>query len=211
MNTLAPGAAKEATPASAEIDPVTLTSAELLALLELRPGPEAELSRQRLQLPNTGIDDLSDAGVASLVARDMFEVGGEQSGPVGAASVAGYAITAATRWTSVAFVEEDTALVTLVVESPEVTLLVTPRPPGLFDLVPLRQGVRAVDMFAPSVARFAERDEARHVEIVVTTDATERVVRLTADPGSWRVTGPDDDESRVIGLDEIPDLLSGVV
>ncbi len=196
----------------------TFTAHEVLALLELRPGPEAELSRCVLGLPDAGIDELTDAGASTLVARGMYRLGGPDQGPAGAATVVGYAVTGAERWASIAFGSGNTRRVALIVDSPAVSLLMTPRPAGLFDVVPLRDGVTSRDVLVPTVWAFVDGSEPAPVEVTVSDGHGSRYVTLTPDGERWRAVSDhvadgtrQPEQTRPRSRDEIAELLSGIV
>ncbi|NED97323.1 hypothetical protein G1H11_18665 [Phytoactinopolyspora alkaliphila] len=190
---------------------VTFTAHELLALLEWRPGPEAELSRDVLRLPATGVDQLAVAGNATLMVRDMFRTDGDEPGPAGAASVVGYALTAAQRCTSLTFGEPDVSRVVLVMESEKVALILTPRVPELFDAVPLPTAMTSADVVPGSVSRFLDHPGGRVVRVEVVTARGRGAMTVGAESGGRWWAGDDDGARRDVAPGELRGMIDALV
>ena len=122
-------AAARSTAGQAFPDAIGFGFAELLVLLNLRPGPAAEASARALRLEKE-FDDaaLLSAGASSLVARGAatVEPGGELSvaGPVAAVT---NALTEATKRVQINLLTADSVDNVLSVESPSYRILLQPR------------------------------------------------------------------------------------
>lgn len=196
--------------AHAPLDTVSLTTAEVHALLGCRPGPAAETTRQVLALPWSAADDPA-TGWSGLVARGFTDAVGR---PTGFASAVGCALTSPGRWTALRVEQRAGRRALFVLEGELGTLLVVPRPPGVLDLTPLPgepDGPRSVP---PTVRNLLADPTTDLVEVLVADhDRPCLVVRLAREtPDTWSLARATDVADHTTGdVDRVLTTLTTLV
>lgn len=183
--------------------------AELLVLLNLRPGPAATASAEALRLAKE-IDDASlfSAGASSLVARGAATVAPEGglsvAGPVAAVTAA---LTDATKRVQINLLAADSVDNVLSVESAEFRILLQPRAYLSWFAMAQRPDLSPADANFHIVRKHLEDNPAGGATVRLLEDPTHKQLLIKRAGDSWTVgygvlDGPAEPIQEITGLSE---------
>jgi hypothetical protein len=145
--------------------PLRLTTAELAFIGAAVDSPQAAVSLSKLGLKDEAGDaNLQAVGASELIARELARLTGDRIELIAGAGLTAAVMGRMQAWGQIGFSAADiaNALVVFVADE-QVTVLVDPRPMGVFEFRLLRPGTPLADVTAPLVANFLDLGPNRMV------------------------------------------------
>lgn len=175
------------------VDVIGFGVGEFAYLLNVFEGPARDRSVSVFRAQEM-IDDvtLSTAGASSLMARDMAGV--DEDGDLGVTGVAAAVATAlgkAERWTEIALLTPDTMDNVVLLEGPQVSLMLQPRLLGTWFVFAQDPGITSAEATLRVVRQHIEQNEGGSAYLVFKTLDAERHLLVRREDNSWTTGIPD--------------------
>jgi hypothetical protein len=174
-------------------DALSLTGHELVSLLSMGEGPQAQASRRVLEYDDASAD-LQLLGLATLVARGLATMDATEVQPVGPAHHVAVALTTAESWLRVVVGAGEQLTVYVLLGAPQARVALRARELGIWEVTPLALDA---DLREVAVAAVGEvlaavgRPALGTVRVDELDAAAWRSVSLRApEDGDWEVLGP---------------------
>ncbi|WP_125775712.1 hypothetical protein [Antribacter gilvus] len=193
MTTETSGAPAQAATDSARIE---LTGFELLALLSLNPGEASSSTRTALRLPDVPDDSpLANAGFSSLIIRGLAVAADGVVAPAGNVIPMTRILTTAESWVEAVGVVGETTNAALLVAAPSGSVVLEPRPYGIWYVWPLSPEDTLVDAAVryvrASFDNLTGRPFAASIKVTDAAGTRSSAVRVAEDE-SWELaSGPE--------------------
>lgn len=189
------------------VDVIGFGVGEFAYLLNVFEGPARDRSVvvfRAEELVNDGT--LSTAGASSLMARDLATV--DDDGDLGVKGVAAAVATAfghATRWTELSLLTEDSMDNVVLLEAPEVALMLQPRVLGTWFVFAQDPSISSAEATLRVVRRHVEQNPGGTAYLVFKTLDAEKHLLVRRGADSWATGIPDfatDEVAETEGLDD---------
>lgn len=189
------------------VDVIGFGVGEIAYLLNVFEGPARDRSVSVFRAEDM-MDDvtLSTAGASSLLARDMATV--DDNGDVGVTGVAAAVAAAfgqATRWTEVSLLAADAMDNVLLIEAPDVALMLQPRLLGTWFVFAQDPAISSAEATLRLVRQHVQDNPGGSAYLVFKTLETENHLLVRSEGGSWTTGIPDfatDVVAETTGLDD---------
>jgi hypothetical protein len=168
--------------------PIAMTSHELLYLFELADSAESKSNRVRFSLPQM-VDEsaIAAAGAATLLARGLAFIADDKLVLTAETGLIGYILTHATVWTEIGLSSAGVVDAALLLTMEGLTLLFTPRPLGIFDVLAVEPGKDSSDVAVPLVSAFLDGADDRLAVVRSAAGPREHSAAIMRTAGSrWR-------------------------
>lgn len=143
-------------------EPLTLTSHELQFMLSLEGTATARANHELLSLPVASEDSgILGAGAATLLVRGLATINDDKFVLTAESGVVGYVLTHAAVWTEIGLSSADVSDGALLLTADDLTLLFTPRPMGIFDVMAVDPQRRVSDVIIPLATVFMDEGDDR--------------------------------------------------
>lgn len=198
-------------------DYIGFGAAEVAYLLSRQTGPAIDKAWELLSLqPELTGQEVRAAGASSLLARGLLAVVGDRLELDGAATALLYGFAAAERWTQIGFLSDETADGAILVQAPELSLLLQPRQLGTWYVLFQNPEVAAAEALRVIVDAHLDRAADAAVFLGSETLEASSTLYLRRALGAYRVAQGADitDEQipvRPATRDEVDALLAELV
>lgn len=143
-------------------EPLTLTSHELQFMFSLEDSATARANHELLNLPAAPEDSgILGAGAATLLVRGLAVVAEGKFALTEESGVVGYVLTHAAVWTEIGLSSADVSDGALLLTADDLTLLFTPRPMGIFDVMAVDPQRKISDVILPLASTFLDEGDNR--------------------------------------------------
>lgn len=189
------------------VDVIGFGVGEFAYLLNVFEGPARDRSVSVFRAEEM-VDDstLSTAGVSSLIARDLATVDDDgDPGVKGVAAAVATALGHATRWTEISLLTEDSMDNVVLVEAPEVALLLQPRVLGTWFVFAQDAAISSAEATLRVVRQHVEQNPGGTAYLVFKTLEAEKHLLIRGGGNSWATGVPNfatDEVAETEGLDD---------
>ncbi|WP_346960656.1 hypothetical protein [uncultured Arthrobacter sp.] len=189
------------------VDVIGFGVGEFAYLLNVFEGPARDRSVSVFRAEELVQDDtLSTAGASSLIARDLATV--DDDGDLGVKGVAAAVATAlghATRWTEISLLTQDSMDNVVLVEAPEVALMLQPRVLGTWFVFAQDAAISSAEATLRVVRQHVEQNPGGTAYLVFKTLDTDKHLLVRRGEDAWATGIPDfatDEVAETDGLDD---------
>lgn len=189
------------------VDVIGFGVGEFAYLLNVFEGPARDRSVSVFRAEEM-VDDstLSTAGVSSLIARDLATVDDDgDPGVKGVAAAVATALGHATRWTEISLLTEDSMDNVVLVEAPEVALMLQPRVLGTWFVFAQDAAISSAEATLRVVRQHVEQNPGGTAYLVFKTLEAEKHLLIRGGGNSWTTGVPNfatDEVAETEGLDD---------
>jgi hypothetical protein len=189
------------------VDVIGFGVGEFSYLLNVFEGPARDRSVAVFRAEELVNDDtLSTAGASSLIARDLATVDGDGDlGVKGVAAAVATALGHATRWTEISLLTKDSMDNVVLVEAPEVALMLQPRVLGTWFAFAQDPAITSAEATLRVIRRHVEQHPGGTAYLVFKTVDTEKHLLVRRGQDAWATGVPDfatDEVAETEGLDD---------
>ena len=175
------------------VDVIGFGVGELAYLLNVFEGPARDRSVSVFRAEELVEDStLNTAGASSLLARDLAVVGDDDElGVKGVAAAVATALGQATRWTEMSLLTEDSMDNVVLLEAPEVSLMLQPRALGTWFAFAQDPTISSAEATLRVLRQHVEEHPGGTAYLVFKTLHDEKHLLIRRDGDSWATGVPD--------------------
>jgi len=175
------------------VDVIGFGVGELAYLLNVFEGPARDRSVSVFRAEELVEDStLNTAGASSLLARDLAVVGDDDElGVKGVAAAVATALGQATRWTEMSLLTEDSMDNVVLLEAPEVSLMLQPRALGTWFAFAQDPSISSAEATLRVLRQHVDEHPGGTAYLVFKTLQDEKHLLIRRDGDSWATGVPD--------------------
>ena len=175
------------------VDVIGFGVGELAYLLNVFEGPARDRSVSVFRAEELVEDStLNTAGASSLLARDLAVVGDDDElGVKGVAAAVASALGQATRWTEMSLLTEDSMDNVVLLEAPEVSLMLQPRALGTWFAFAQDPSISSAEATLRVLRQHVDEHPGGTAYLVFKTLQDEKHLLIRRDGDSWATGVPD--------------------
>lgn len=174
------------------VDVIGFGVGELAYLLNVFEGPARDRSVSVFRAEDLVEDStLNTAGASSLLARDLAVIADDQLGVKGVAAAVATALGHATRWTEMSLLTEDSMDNVVLLEAPEVSLMLQPRALGTWFAFAQDPTIGSAEAILRVVRQHVNEHPGGTAYLVFKTLEEEKHLLVRRDGDTWATGVPD--------------------